>query len=48
MPYNFPLDGLAKFRHVAILAISGGYFGYFLFWIWIDFFLLTHFGPTIP
>ena len=30
MTYNFWLRGLAKFRQVAILAIFGGYFGYFL------------------
>ena len=31
MPYNFHSKGLPKFRHLAILAISGGYFGYFGF-----------------
>ena len=30
MPYKFYIIGLAKFRHMAILAIFGGYFGYFL------------------
>ena len=30
MPYKFYLQGLAKFRQVAIWAIFGGYFGYFL------------------
>ena len=30
MPYKFHTIGLAKFRHMAILAIFGGYFGYFL------------------
>ena len=48
MPYNFWLIGLAKFRHVAILAISSGYFGYFLFWIWFDFLFFAHFEFSIP
>jgi len=39
---------LAKFRHLAILAIFGGYFGYFLFWIWLDFLVFAHFGTSIP
>ena len=43
MPYKFHIIGLAKFRHMAILAIVGGYFGYFLFWIWIYFLLLAYF-----
>ena len=30
MLFKFHFDGLAKFRHVAILAIFGGYFGYLL------------------
>ena len=30
MLYKFHIIGLAKFRHLAILAIFGGYFGYFL------------------
>ena len=30
MPYKSYLQGLAKFRQVAILAIFGGYFGYLL------------------
>ena len=28
MLYKFHIIGLAKFRHLAILAIFGGYFGY--------------------
>ena len=31
MLYNFQFEGFPKFRHLAILAISGGYFGYFGF-----------------
>ena len=48
IPYNFQLIGLAKFRHLAILAIFGGYFGYFLFWIWLDFSIFAHFGTSTP
>ena len=33
---------------MAILAISGGYFGYFLFWIWFDFLFFAHFGFSTP
>ena len=33
---------------MAILTIFGGYFGYFLFWIWLDFLIFVHFGTSIP
>ena len=33
---------------MAVLAISGGYFGYFLFAIPMEFLLLTYYGLYVP
>ena len=46
MLYKFHIIGLAKFRHMAILAIFGGYFGYFLARMLFLNSMICHFGEA--
>ena len=48
MLYNIPFETFPKFRHMAILAISGGYFGYFFKNTPMDFFFLSIMYSTYP